>query len=363
MTDVIFAAGAVVWRPTAGPPYQDGGSAGGSGVEVLLVHRPKYDDWSLPKGKCEPGEHVLLTAVREVFEETSVRSPLGPRLPSVQYQTGAYGKHIDYWSMLSLGYQAAASHEVDAVSWLPLAQARERLSYPRDVAVVDSLVPRETVPLILLRHASAGAKGNWPADDESRPLDAKGATDAQVLAGLLSCFAPTARVLSSPALRCTESVRPYASSFGGKVEAAAALALPGHSGHFFSRTNRGDALADLVRQLVADGRPAVLCLHRENLRKALAAARPAARAALGGPPSPGPSAPALPKGGFFVLHMAARELVALERYVVLARSVSPLTGGRLKALARSGGSGRSSSGHRLGSRARLGAVLGPHGCR
>ncbi len=302
MTDVIFAAGAVVWRPTDG--------TGDPGVEILLVHRPKYDDWSLPKGKCEPGEHVMLTAVREVFEETSVRSPLGPRLASVQYQTGAYRKDIDYWSMLSRDHRAEASHEVDAVSWLPLAQARERLSYARDVAVVDSLVPRETVPLILLRHASAGAKGEWPADDESRPLDPKGAADAQLLAGLLSCFAPRAQVLSSPALRCTESVRPYAASFGAEVEAADALALPGHSGQVFSRTDRGAALADLVRQLVAEGRPVVLCLHRENLPKALAAAR----TALGAPPEP--SDPALPKGGFLVLHMAAQELAALERYGV-----------------------------------------------
>ena len=358
MTDVIFAAGAVVWRPTAGPPDGDGGSAGAPGVEVLLVHRPKYDDWSLPKGKCEPGEHVMLTAVREVFEETSVHSPLGPRLPSVQYQTGVYRKRIDYWSMLSLSNQAAASHEVDAVSWLPVAQARERLSYPRDAAVLDGLVPRETVPLILLRHASAGAKGDWPADDASRPLDAKGTTDALVLAGLLSCFAPSARVLSSPALRCTESVRPYAASFGGVVEAEAALALPGHSGHLFSRTNRGDTLADLVRHLVADGRPAILCLHRENLPKALAAAR----TALGVPPPPGPSDPALPKGGFLVLHMAAGELAALERYAVLARS--PLGAFRRclpsslvprssvqaapRPSARSVGSGCSPLGHRLG---------------
>ena len=323
MTDVIFAAGAVVWRPTAGPPDGDGGSASAPGVEVLLVHRPKYDDWSLPKGKCEPGEHVMLTAVREVFEETSVHSPLGPRLPSVQYQTGAYRKRIDYWSMLSLGNQAAASHEVDAVSWLPVAQARERLSYPRDAAVVDGLVPRETVPLILLRHASAGAKGDWPADDASRPLDAKGATDALVLAGLLSCFAPSARVLSSPALRCTESVRPYAASFGGVVEAEAALALPGRSRHFSSRTNRGDTLADLVRDLVAAGQPAVLCLHRENLPKALAAAR----AALGAPAAPESQDRPLPKGGFWVLHMAAGELAALERY--------HLSGALLALLARS----------------------------
>jgi 8-oxo-dGTP pyrophosphatase MutT (NUDIX family) len=318
MSDAILAAGAVVWRPTVGGASGGGGSGSVPGVEVLLVHRPKYDDWSLPKGKRERGEHSVLTAVREVFEETSVRSALGPRLSSVEYQTGVYRKRIEYWSMLGLGHQAAASHEVDAVSWLPVAQAREQLSYPRDADVVDGLVPRETVPLILLRHASAGDKADWPAGDESRPLDAKGATDALKLAGLLSCFAPSARVLSSPALRCTESVRPYAASFGGVVEAEAALALSGRSAQLFSRTNRGSTLADLVHDLVAQRRAAVLCLHRENLPKALAAAR----VALGAPPSRTSLDPQLPKGGFYVMHMAAGGLAAVELYdTVLARSL------------------------------------------
>jgi 8-oxo-dGTP diphosphatase len=352
MTDVILAAGAVVWRPTVGEANGSGAVSGVRGVpgipgaEILLVHRPKYDDWSLPKGKCEPGEHTLLTAVREVFEETSVRSVLGPRLPSVKYRTGAFRKRIDYWSVLSLGNQAAASHEVDAVSWLPAAQARERLSYPRDAAVIDGLAPRETTPLILLRHATAGDKADWPADDQSRPLDAGGTTDALVLAGLLPCIAPRARVLSSPALRCTESVRPYAASFGGVVEAEAALAIHGRSSHFSSRTNRGDTLADLVRDLVADGQPAVLCLHRENLPKALAAAR----AALGAPPAPESPDPPLPKGGFWVLHMAAGELAALERYdlSVLARELGWLrslaTGAPFRSAAGSLGASSGASG-------------------
>jgi len=303
MNDPILAAGAVVWRPAAGETLES------SGAEVLLVHRPKYDDWSLPKGKREPGEHILLTAVREVFEETSVRSVLGPRLPPVEYWTGAFRKRIDYWSVLSLVGRAAASHEVDEVSWLRLPQARERLTYPRDVAVIAGLRPRETVPLVLLRHVSAGEKAGWPADDESRPLDTRGKMDALALARLLPCFAPRARVLSSPALRCTESVRPYAAGFGGAVEAEAALALSGRPGDFPARTDRGDALTDLVRDLVAGGRPAVLCLHRENLPKALAAAC----AALGAPP-PEPPDPPLSKGGFWVVHIAAGELAGLERY-------------------------------------------------
>jgi len=311
MSELILAAGAVAWRRV-----RDAASAGtgASGVEILLVHRPKYDDWSLPKGKREPGENIVLTAVREVFEETGVRSALGPRLPSVEYANGAFRKRIDYWSMFSPGEADSgftASHEVDKVSWLPRARAMQRLTYPRDAAVIAGLRPRVTVPLILLRHASAGQKENWPADDESRPLDAKGDVDALALAGLLPCFAPTARVLSSPALRCTESVRPYAEAFGGTVDAEAALALSGRSGNSSSRTNRSDALTDLVRDLVAVDGPAVLCLHRENLPKALAAAC----AALGATAPPEPPDPPLPKGGFWVVHMADRELAGLERYV------------------------------------------------
>jgi 8-oxo-(d)GTP phosphatase len=298
MNDVIRAAGAVVWRP------------GADGAEILLVHRAEYDDWSLPKGKREPGEHIVLTAVREVFEETSVRSVLGPRLPMVEYQDRGFRKRIDYWSMLSPGGKAAASHEVDAVSWLPRPQAIARLTYPSDTAVLTALEPRETAPLILLRHASAGQKGNWPADDSSRPLDDKGMLDALTLADLLASFAPRARILSSPALRCTESVGPYAAAFGGNVEAEAALALPGRAGDYpSSRTARIDSIENLVRGLVAAGQPAVLCLHRENLPKALAAAC----SALGAPPRDPPD-PSLPKGGFWVLHMAAGWLAGLERY-------------------------------------------------
>ena len=304
MNDVVRAAGAVIWQPVT-----DADPAAG-GVEVLLVHRPKYDDWSLPKGKREPGEHILLTAVREVFEETSVRPVLGPRLPTVEYQVGYASKRSDYWSARSHGSQAAASHEVDEVAWLPLPLAIQRLSYPRDAAVLAALQPRETVPLILLRHASAGQKEGWPAGDSLRPLDARGEADALMLVRMLACFAPRARVLSSPALRCIESLHPYADSFGGTVEAEAALALPGRPDDFPSAgTNGGDPLAGLVREVVQAGRPAVLCLHRENLPKALAAAC----SALGASPPELPD-PSLPKGGFWVVHISAGEMAALERY-------------------------------------------------
>jgi 8-oxo-dGTP pyrophosphatase MutT (NUDIX family) len=291
--EAVTAAGAVVWRPAA------------PGPQVLLVHRPRYDDWSLPKGKREPGEHLLLTAVREVFEETGVRAVLGPRLRSTRYLAGGRPKRVDYWSALGGSGAFQASREVDRLAWLPLRQARQRLSYPRDTEVLAALRPQPTVPLILVRHASAGARDGWPGDDDLRPLDARGEAAAAALAALFACFAPRARVVSSPALRCMQTVQPYAAGFGGMVEADAGLALPGRS----ARPDRagGDSLRKLVSGLVAAADPAVACLHRENLPPALLAAC----SALGAVP---PVDPSLPKGGFWVVHAAAGRLAALERY-------------------------------------------------
>src|SRR4029077_5808008 len=111
VSEAILSAGAVVWRPAR------------PGIEVLLIHRPRYDAWSLPKGKREPGEHVLLTATREVLEETTVRPVLGPRLRTVEYLVRGRPKQVDYWAALAAHDQAGASHEIDAVRWLPLPQA------------------------------------------------------------------------------------------------------------------------------------------------------------------------------------------------------------------------------------------------
>lgn len=305
MTDATLAAGAAIWR-SAGTP--------GSGQsEVLLVHRPAYDDWSLPKGKSEPGEHILLTAVREVLEETCVRPVLGPRLPTVEYISWGRPKRVSYWAAFSTGLEAAPGQEIDAVSWLPLAQARKQLADTHDDPVISALRPVETVPLILARHASAGRKADWPGDDFARPLDPAGEADARVLAGLLACFAPVARVISSPALRCTETVRPYAEAQGGTVEAEACLVPYGRSPDFSSRTEQAAALGHLLSVLVAQRRPAVLCLHRENLPEVIAAV-----CAVLGASAAVPADPALPKGGFWVAHATTEEgrtgLAALERY-------------------------------------------------
>ena len=287
---LIRAAGAVAWRP--GP---DGGEP-----EVLLVHRKKYDDWSLPKGKAEPGEPLPVTAVREVFEEGGARLVLGRRLVSVRYQAGGRPKRVHYWaaSVAGIDEKAVPNHEVDQVAWLSLGQAWERASYGHDVRVLEDFarLPAGTVPLILLRHATALPRSGWTGDDASRPLDDSGRADAKALAGLLSCFAPRAHVVSSPAVRCLETVRPYAGLAGAGVRAERALRIP-------SSETEAAGSAPLIAGAVRAGGPAVFCVHRENLP----ALRAAAVEALGMPAGsalPDDWGDPLPTSGFWVLHVA-----------------------------------------------------------
>ena len=295
---LIKAAGAVAWRP--GPDGEP---------EILLVHRKKYDDWSLPKGKMEPGEPLPVTAVREVLEEGGSWLSLGRRLVSVRYNVGGRPKRVHYWAARVTGIDelAVPNSEVDQVEWLPVATAIDRVSYARDHGVLHDFAarPAGTVPLILLRHAKAQAKSEWKGDDADRPLDDAGAHAAKALAELLACFAPRARVISSPAVRCTETTRPYALRFCGEVGSEESLYIRD------SAATDPAYLRSLIAGLVAAGEPTVLCAHRENLP----ALQEAALAVLA--PAPGTTEPAdgafdlpkewddtLPTAGFWVLNVA-----------------------------------------------------------
>ena len=290
MADLIYAAGAVAWRQ------------GPSAIEVLLVHRQRYDDWSLPKGKREHGELAPVNAVREVHEETGARVVLGRRLRGSRYESPAGPKEVDYWAgrVVSVTDSLVPNHEVDTMQWLPVSEAINVASYDRDMAVLSDFArkPPESVPLIVVRHASAGSRSDWEGPDGERPLDAIGTADALVLARLLACFAPgPSRVLSSPALRCMDTVRPYAALAATSAQACDAL----------SKTSGADSRANLVSDLVRAGKPAVLCVHRENLDEVVADAC----AVLG---EQAPDSLSLPKAGFWALHAAAGSLTAMDSY-------------------------------------------------
>ena len=292
----IRSAGAVVWRH--GP---DGGS-------VLLVHRERYNDWTFPKGKREPGEHVLATAVREVQEETGYRVVLGRPLGQIRYTSSGYPKVVDYWAATAAdspddtgGF--APNDEVDKIEWVPLAAAPARLSYSRDSGVLAGFAagPPVTVPVILLRHARAGRRQDWPGQDLDRPLDTRGAADAERLAPLLAASGRCA-VVSSAAARCVATVRPYAALTGTAIEADPQLTAERGDGVTAEQKARAEAAA-------AAGRPVILCAHRENLPGMLAAACARLGAVV-------PAGRPLRKGAWRVLHTAAGRLAGAEQHEV-----------------------------------------------
>ena len=127
----MFAAGCVLWRrsPTSGA------------VQVALVYRPKWADWTHPKGKLERGERARDAAVREVWEETGMTCELGPELPAARYvdQRGRR-KHVRYWAAEAVGGAFAPNQEVSRLEWLAPAEAGERLTYRRDAALVPALL-------------------------------------------------------------------------------------------------------------------------------------------------------------------------------------------------------------------------------
>ncbi len=244
-------------------------------LEVLLVHRVRHQDWSLPKGKLDPGEHLLAAAVREVEEETGVPVRVGPFLARHEYRlTRPPGgiKQVTYWSARPVDGTASRADdytpndEVDHVWWAPLDVARTTLTYSRDVAVLDRLErlltagAHTSTPLLVLRHAAAAAREEWQRADPDRPLSAEGSEQARRLRPLLAAYGIDT-VLSSDARRCVETVQPYADAQGLHVHVD-----PAWSEEAVDSAQQRAAVSGLRH----DERRMVLCTHRPVLPAVLA---------------------------------------------------------------------------------------------
>jgi 8-oxo-dGTP diphosphatase len=244
---------------------------------VLLVHRPRHDGWSWPKGKLEPGETLPGCAVRETAEETGTRAVLGRPLSTVEYQLpDGRPKRVTYWAGRAAGFQArtASEHEIDQTRWMSPAQARERLSKPSDQAPLTALLAayREnelaTRPVIVIRHAVSRPRDSWARADADRPLVATGRRQALALACLLSCWQPE-YVLTSPWRRCLETLEPYLATSGARVRTKGGLS---EDGHRRDPAKAGRHAIQLLRRESA----ALLCTHRQVLEPVLAVLRTAA---------------------------------------------------------------------------------------
>lgn len=197
-----LAAGGVLWRRK------------NEDVQVLLVHRPSYDDWSLPKGKLDSGESLLQCAIREVEEETGYTCRVGRKLPTVTYRkANGDPKEVAFWAMEPISGKFTPNKEVDRAKWVRFDKAIKRLSYDVDRQMLQSLGakwrehPRR---VLLVRHALAGDRHRWTGpEDAKRPLSTRGERQAKELLDILHPF-PIDRVLSSPATRCIDTVQQLA---------------------------------------------------------------------------------------------------------------------------------------------------------
>lgn len=207
MVDAVLAAGGVLYRRTGGS------------VEVCLVHRPRYDDWSLPKGVLEKGEHPLAAAVREVTEETGVAGRPQLLFPQVGYPLpDGRRKTVDFWLMEATGdsrLDPQDTKEVDGAVWLPIAEAIGRLTYADELPLVEALaaMPAVTAVVGLVRHAHAGDRKKWSGNDSLRPIDERGQAEAALIGQLYASFGPK-RLYAATPLRCKQTLEPLAAALG-----------------------------------------------------------------------------------------------------------------------------------------------------
>ena len=238
-----IAAGAVVWQRS-----QSGD------VKIAVIHRPRYDDWSLPKGKPRSEELLPMTAVREVAEETGQGIVLGPRMGTTQYPVPAGEKVVHYWLAPATGGTFRPSDEVDELRWLLVPQALDLLSHRHDRPLLDGIdgLTKITATVLLVRHGDAGEREEWQGDDDLRPLTATGRRQAEMLRALLKLFGAR-RVYSAPPARCRQTVEGLAADLAKPVMTEPMLSEAGY------QTDPAASVRRLLDIAAEPGGPAVVC--------------------------------------------------------------------------------------------------------
>lgn len=251
----VLAAGAVCWR------------VGPSGLEVLLVHRPRYNDWSWPKGKVDAGETLPEAAVREVAEETGYDIVLGLPMPHARYTVGrSLTKHVSYWAAEVTSRKPPRPDdpkEIDEAAWYSVAAARNRLTRFSDREQLDKLEHAHRTdalrawPLIIVRHGKAFPRSKWHETEHVRPLLALGTRQAMALTGLLGAW-DVRKIASSPWKRCVATVKPFSAATGISVKKISALSEQANA-------DDPDRTVKALEKILGRGKPTAVCTHRPVL--------------------------------------------------------------------------------------------------
>ena len=253
MSEAISAAGAVVWRK-----HKD------NFTEVAIIHRPKYDDWSFPKGKLEIGESLIACAHREVLEETNLQTEFGPHLGQVEYFTPDGLKKVTYWSAKVIAEKPFRTNtEVDQLKWIPITKVIEVLTNETDKEIFDKFVKVKfnSKPFILLRHAKAITRDEWQGEDDDRPLSSSGQNQAMRLLSTYQVF-NIDQIHSSDAVRCYDTVKSMAKGLDIKLEVSSKLSESTY------KKDKEKAF-DYVRELIKEDKSILICSHNPILPKML----------------------------------------------------------------------------------------------
>lgn len=248
----VVAAGALCWRKRSGA------------LEVLLIHRPRYNDWSWPKGKIDAGETTPECAVREVREEIGITVTLGIPLPTIEYPVSSGLKVVHYWAAKADGMSPKPDgKEVDEFLWCSPERAAELLSNPSDREPLGALVEAfdeenlATFPLIIVRHAKAKPRSSWTRAEGERPLAASGRRQALAVSRLLQAWSPE-RIVSSPWDRCVQTIMPYVKRSNAKLKLVDAITER-------DAARKPGRASNTVEKLFDRRTPVALCTHRPVL--------------------------------------------------------------------------------------------------
>jgi 8-oxo-dGTP diphosphatase len=243
---MIRAAGALLWRENSD-----------LFVEIAMVHRPRCDDWTLPKGKIEGNESAIACALREVQEETGITARFTRQLKTVEYEENGQNKRVKFWAAQCALSQSefVPNDEVDQLRWLSGPQALALATYPTDKEVIQDFLDgdQHTDTLIILRHTKALERGDWDDDDSLRTLSDVGLEQAEFLIEHLRAFSID-EIYTSNYTRCVQTIAPLANARSMNITEVPNL----NEEVFESDPERSISFANALKQ---DEKNILICSH------------------------------------------------------------------------------------------------------